>query len=206
MRTATRLGALAAVLAAAAPGPLPAAAAGGAPTLRICAGGHAGFSIGPDPLAQGPITVPRGAAFRFSGLGLDLTVPEGGGASDSYAERHEGRRRRIARHMSANAALMAERAVTLTRAHRCGSVPAAALLTPRFGWSRAPVRGDGAATFGVYGVVGDGHLDLSYGGAGAAFRRAAIRGEIEARFTGETRHTVRLKRRELDVIARHRRR
>lgn len=194
-----------ALVGALAAGPAEAAAA-----LHVCAGGHAGFSIGPDPLATGAVTVPKGAVFRFAGVRLALSETgehDGHGiASDRYAARRGERRQRFESGLRDDPALVTRRAATLQRSRRCADLPVAALVSPRFGWSTAPVKGDGTVRFKPYGTVRDGHLDLDYAGAGEGFRRAAIRGAITATFRGETDRTVHLATRNLHVVPRHRRR
>ncbi|WP_237479350.1 hypothetical protein [Lichenibacterium dinghuense] len=171
----------------------PADAATERAVLRVCAERPGSLGIGVDPFADGPLTVPERTMFRFSGVPFHFDLHPTDSRQAEGENSHHG-----------HPALVTERALRLTPAHPCAEAPAAALLSPRFGWHEAHVSGTGRANFAPHGLVRHGRFDPGYGGASAAFKRAAVGGRIRATLRGTTERTLHLVHRDLHVVPRHR--
>lgn len=171
----------------------PAGAVGRGAVLQVCAEPPGSLGIGVDPFADGPLTVPERTMFRFSGVPFRFDLHPTTGGQAGGPDNHHG-----------HPALVTERALRLTSAHPCAKATVAALLSPRFGWHEAHVAGTGRASFAPHGLVRQGRFDPGYGGASAAFKRAAVGGRIRATLRGTTERTLRLAHRDLDVVPRRR--
>ncbi len=180
--------------------PSPALAAGG--TLTICAE-HAGADDWQDEWARGPVIIPAGAVFDQAGhiLGT-LQDPKdyahSAGATGWKVSPSENERRSkllledAAADKKHGSGVVTTRQVRLTKVKPCADAPAAAVLSPEWGWTVAPVFGDTTRYYQLYGVISGGKLNTGFNDDESPLDHLAARGQLNAVVNGTLTETVRL--------------
>ena len=157
-----------------------------------------------DAFEKGPIVLPAGVVFDWAGhvFGdvadpLDLKHMNPGPAVGwrGVSKEEEDRRNRIlvedaGRNQRRTSGLVTLATLRLTKATPCGLVPVAAVRSPAWGWTVAPVFGDPGLYYRPYGVGRQGRLSTDWSKEPGSFGYAAGAGSLNGVLRGTTDRVV----------------
>ena len=171
-------------------------------SLYICAE-HTDSDDWQDEWARGPVVIPAGAVFDQAGHILGTIQDPKDYAHDAGAKgwkvppaENERRGKLLLEDMTADqkhkSGIVTTREVKLTKTRSCADVPAAAVFSPDWGWTVAPVFGDSTRYHQLYGVIREGKLDTEFNDDESPLDHLATRGQLNAVVRGTITGMIRL--------------
>lgn len=146
---------------------------------------------------RGPVVIPACAVFDQAGQVFDTAHSAGAKGWKVPTAENERRTKLLLEDIAADqkhkSGVVTTREVRLTRAKPCAAAVAAAVLSPEWGWTVAPVFGDSTRYYQLYGVIREGKLETRFNNDESPLDHLASRGQLNAVVRGTVTEVVRLR-------------
>jgi hypothetical protein len=144
--------------------------------------------------------VPAGTVLDYAGhvMGANLQDPKGDATNSENTSEQEKRRRSdlLTQDMAIDpknkSGVVTMKPITLTKSTPCALAPAQVVLSKQWGWTVAPIVGDGALYYQVVGIIRRGALDTNFDADDVPVNHLAARGQLNGSIRGTLRESLKL--------------